>query len=119
MILMGFMPRNEVNDPLDRVNDNLENDDWMRFFFDDYSGDEEFDGFHNEWVFRDFDSRQPRAYTEHGGPTELHPEEAQPHHYFSMLWGEELWAHLVTETNRYAAQERERNPPPPLRSNDR
>ena len=31
-----------------------------------------------------------------------HPEDSRPHIYFGLLWTDEWWQHLVTETNRYA-----------------
>ncbi|XP_052233052.1 uncharacterized protein LOC127845914 [Dreissena polymorpha] len=40
--------------------------------------------------------------------------DALPHNYFELIWGQDLWQHMVTETNRYAEQERTRNPPPPF-----
>lgn len=78
----------------------------------DDSGDE-FEGFDPNWMQNNFRTRLQRPYTQHAGPTEQHPEEAQPVHYFDAIWGPQMWQRLVTETNRYADQERTRNPPPP------
>ncbi|MEW8548513.1 MAG: transposase, partial [Candidatus Thiodiazotropha sp.] len=86
------------------------------FFASDSDSDSEFEGFHGDiWAqdARHFTPRLPRRFSGNPGAAEQHPEEAQPYHYFSMLWGDEMWQHLVTETNRYAEQERLRNPPPP------
>jgi hypothetical protein len=33
-------------------------------------------------------------------------EEAEAHHYYELLWCDDLWKKLVDETNRYAEQER-------------
>ena len=48
-----------------------------------------------------------------GGATFQLPEEAEAFHYFELLWDDEMWRQLVTETNRYAEQERRKNPPLP------
>ena len=42
------------------------------------------------------------------GATNPHPVDSKPEDYFSVFWNGAWWAHLVAETNRYAA----RNPPP-------
>ena len=47
-----------------------------------------------------------------GGATFQLPEEAEAFHYFELLWDYEMWR-LVTEMNRYAEQERRKNPPLP------
>jgi hypothetical protein len=48
-----------------------------------------------------------------GGATVQHPEEAEAHHYYELLWCDDLWKKLVDETNRYAEQECRKNPPQP------
>lgn len=98
-------------DEIDRYRDPL-----LDGFFasDSEEDDDDFDGFHEQWVQDGFTTRMKRRFTMHPGASEQHPEEAQPMHYFDILWGQELWKHLVTETNRYAEQERTRNPPPPF-----
>lgn len=78
----------------------------------DDSGDE-FEGFDTNWVQNNFITRLQRPYTQHAGPIEQHPEEAQHVHYFDAIWGSRMWQRLVTETIRYVDQERTRNPPPP------
>lgn len=92
-------------------------DEHLQGFFDsDSESGSDFEGFHgDQWVqdARHFIPRHPRRFTSIPGATEQHPEEAQPQHYFDMLWGDDMWQHLVVETNRYAEQERRRNPPPP------
>lgn len=94
--------RNQWNNP--------ENDQYMRLLDDD-SSDEEFEGFDGNWRRENFSARVRRPYTKVGGPVFQHPEEAGPLHYFDLLWGQDLWELLLQETNRYAQQERERNPP--------
>lgn len=104
----GFIPRNCYEN-----NKEPGEDEWILQFLED-SDDEDFEGFQNDWQHEEFISRGTRPYSENGDPTYQHPEEDQPHHYFDLLWGKDLWQHLVTETNRYADQERRKNSPPPF-----
>ena len=67
---------------------------------------------HDGWIFENFRAPNIEPYTLGGGATAIHPIDARPGDYFDLFWTEELWTHLVTETNRYARQEREKNPPP-------
>ena len=83
------------------------------FFASDDEDDEEIDGFDFDWRYENFSPRVQRRYRLDGGTTFLHPEEAQPCNYFELLFGDNIWDRLVSETNRYADQERTRNPPPP------
>ena len=53
-------------------------------------------------------------YRNVGGATVEHPEEASAGQYFELFWTIELLDKLITETNIYARQEREKNPPPPF-----
>ncbi|XP_052236071.1 piggyBac transposable element-derived protein 4-like [Dreissena polymorpha] len=90
-------------------------DEWFRGFFEsDGEHEDEFDGFDVEWKTSNFDERNERTYSEIGASTFVHPENALPHNYFELIWGQDLWQHMVTETNRYAEKERTRNPPPPF-----
>ncbi|XP_052261867.1 piggyBac transposable element-derived protein 4-like [Dreissena polymorpha] len=89
-------------------------DEWFRGFFESDGEHDEFEGFDVEWKTSNFDERNERTYSEIGGSTFVHPEDALPHNYFELIWGQDLWQHMVTETNRYAEQERTRNPPPPF-----
>jgi hypothetical protein len=34
------------------------------------------------------------------GATVQHPEEAEAHHYYELLWCDDLWKKMVDETNR-------------------
>ena len=92
----------EVAEPVNPQEGNISSDD-----------DEDFDGFHPDWVYEDFNPRQPRAYRQDGGATRAFDVDSRPVDYFNAFWGDDLWEHLVLETNRYADQEREKNPPPP------
>ena len=47
-----------------------------------------------------------------GDATVQHPEKAEVHHYYELLWCDDLWKILVDETNKYAEQERRKTPPP-------
>ena len=88
-------------------------EDLCGFFKSDSDSDADFEGFHNEWIEHDFDPHLIRQFNGNPEASEQQPEEAQPVQYFSMVWDEEVWTHLVAETNRYAEQERTRNPPLP------
>lgn len=90
---------------------NMDNDEWVRYFDDD-SDDGDFEGFDGEWTTENFHPRIPRQYSDVGGSVFDHPEEARPINFFEQLWGDDLWNLLVQETNRYAEQERTKNPPP-------
>ena len=91
----------EVAEPVNPQEGNISSDD-----------DEDFYGFHPDWVYEDFNPRQPRAYRQDGGATRAFDVDSRPVDYFNAFWGDDLWEHLVLETNRYADQEREKNPPP-------
>ena len=91
-------------DPIDRaqgeVDDSPDSDDWFRQQQSDSDDDFVFEGFHGGWIFDDFVSRDAAAFSLDGGATIVHPPEASPHDYFSLFWTEELWTHIVEETNR-------------------
>ena len=87
---------------------------WVRnLFAEDDSDDSVFAGFQAAWKERDFVQRVAMAFRGIGGASVLHPPEANPGMYFDQFWTGEMWRQLVDETNRYANQERQRNPPPP------
>ena len=99
---------------LDRI-ERGEDDGLIGFFVsDNESSDDEDDnfGFHVDWESEHFNPRVSESFKDVGGANIQHPEEAQPLHYFNLVWGDEMWDHLLRETNRYAEQERTRNPPP-------
>ena len=80
---------------------------------DDDSDSSEFGGFQLSWQEGGFTRRTPLNFRGVGGAAVQHPPEASPGMYFKMFWTVAMWLHLVTETNRYADQERQRKPPPP------
>ncbi|KAK2183987.1 hypothetical protein NP493_288g03005 [Ridgeia piscesae] len=87
---------------------------WVRnLFAEDDSDDSVFAGFQAAWKERDFVDRLTMDFRGIGGASVLHPPEANPGMYFDQFWTGEMWQQLVDETNRYADQERRRNPPPP------
>ena len=87
---------------------------WVRnLFAEDDSDDSDFGGFQGIWKERDFAHRVTMAFRGIGGASVLHPPEANPGMYFDQFWTAEMWTQLTVETNRYADQERQRNPPPP------
>ena len=65
------------------------------------------------WQEGGFARRTPLNFRGVGGAAVQHPPEATPGMYFEMFWTVAMWLHLVTETNRYADQDRQRKPPPP------
>ena len=97
-------------DPIDRaqgeVDDSPDSDDWVRQDADsveqqsDSDDDFIFEGFPGGWIFDNFVSRDVAAFCLDGGATIVHPPEAGPHDYISLFWTEELWTHIVEETNR-------------------
>ena len=80
---------------------------------DDDSDSSELGGFQLSWQEGGFTRRTPLNCRGVGGAAVQHPPEASPGMYFEMFWTVAMWLHLVTETNRYADQERQRKPPPP------
>ena len=102
-----FLDQNQtVADPIDRQqlapDIPPDGDDWMNRMFDSDSDDEEFLGFQNSWKFEDFHPRRAATrFNGASGPSVLHPPEASPLLYFLLFWTEEMWKHIVDETNRY------------------
>ena len=96
-----------IVDPIDRaqgesndVDDSRDADDWVRQDVEQQSDSDDdfiFEGFHGGWIFV---SRDVAAFSLDGGGTFVDPPEAGPHDYFSLFWTEELWTHIVEETNR-------------------
>ncbi|KAL3881449.1 hypothetical protein ACJMK2_027891 [Sinanodonta woodiana] len=104
----------DVNDGLQQNQVDGRNDAWLHAIFDSDSENEaEFEGFQEEWAKDEFSVRFQPKFKLLEGATVQHPEEADALHYFELLWDELLWTKLVDETNRYADQERRKNPPPP------
>ena len=67
---------------------------------------------HDSWIFENFCAHNIEPYTLGGGTTVIQPIDARPVNFFDLFRTEELWTHLVMETNRYARQKQEKNPPP-------
>ena len=99
-----------IVDPIDRaqgesnhVDDSRDADDWVRQDVEQQSDSDDdfvFERFHGGWIFDNFVLRDVAAFSLDGGATIVHPPEAGPHDYFSLFWTEELWTHIVEETNR-------------------
>ena len=101
-----------INDELELREVNRDADEWLNALFEsDSENEEEFEGFQEEWVQNNFSRRTTPRFKLVEGATFQSPEEAEAHHYFELLWTDELWTKIVEETNRYAEQERTRNPP--------
>ena len=78
---------------------------------DIYDREDEFDGYHDGWTTDQFRRRNVRQFTrEKVGSSVQHPKEVRPKHYFDLMWGDDLWERIVTETNRYADQVLNREP---------
>lgn len=102
------------NDDFELREVNRNADEWLEAMFDsDSDNDMEFEGFQGDWTQNNFTSRLPSRFKLIGGATVQHPEEAEAHHYYELLWCDDLWKKLVDETNRYAEQERRKDPPQP------
>ena len=70
--------------------------------FDSDSDDDEFLGFQNSWKFDNFHPRRAATrFNGVSGPSVLHQLEASPLLYFLLCWTEEMWKHIVHETNGY------------------
>ena len=76
--------------------------------------DSDFLGLQNAWIERDSTRPVSMAFHRIGGAAVLHPAEANPGMYVDQFWTPEMWTQLTNETNRYATQETQQNPPPPI-----
>ena len=79
--------------------------------YDSSSGDEDFVNFHPGWVQDGFNPRGAHGYTGVPGSTVHQDEDTPPVIFFQMFWDQQMWDRLVTETNRYAQQQRIIRPP--------
>jgi hypothetical protein len=81
-----------IVDPVDRAQMMIDSDD----------EDEEFLGFNLDWTDDPamFHPVNKRRYRGPRGPQVQHDEDATPIHYFQDFWSDEMWDHLVVETNR-------------------
>ena len=97
----------EIMDPIDRGM--VEDDMLMYSIFDSDDDDEDFEGFDIDWQVCGAQSGDgngstgpiPRYKLNPGSQT-MHPPEARAVDYFSFFYDDEMWNHLVNETNRYA-----------------
>ena len=110
----NFDENDNANDDFELREVNRNADEWLEAMFDsDSDNDMEIEGFQEDWTQNNFVSRLPSRFKLIGGATVQHPEEAEAHHYYELLWCDDLWKKLVDETNRYAEQECRKNPPQP------
>ena len=90
---------------------NLQN--FAAFFDSDNESDgSEFEGFDADWKRGNFTDRPVHNFTENGGINALLPDDARAKQFFQLIWTNEMWQHIVIETNRYANEERTLHPPP-------
>ena len=85
----------------------------------DEEEDADFDGFQYVWVMETnrFEKRNTKAYTRQRG-LRLRREqnlgnEPRAVDFFQLFWDDDVWARILEESNTYAKQQREANPPPP------
>lgn len=89
-------------------------DEWiLNIFNEENDVNKQFLGFQNEWKQENFQPRMENNYRKVGGATIEHPVEASSGLYFELFWTNDVMDRFVNETNLYARQEREKNPPPP------
>ena len=93
----------DLADPIDR-------DLWVRHMFEDEDSDddnEEFEGFESDWKTENYHHNRRSAFNRKPGVKVDLPADATPLQVFNQIVTEELWAHLVTETNNYSDQTRQ------------
>ena len=85
----------------------------------DEEEDADFDGFQYVWVMETnrFEKRNTKAYTRQRG-LRLRREqnlgnEPRAVDFFQLFWDDIIWARILEESNNYARQQREADPPPP------
>ena len=87
----------------------------FQYFFEiESDSDEEFEGFHDDWIQDGFSPVNKREFQGIGGTSTIHPEETRSIQYFLDFWNDAMYNNTVTETNRYANEERTLNPPAPF-----
>lgn len=91
--------------------------DYARQIFASDDEEEDFLGFQANWTCdRDrFQSRRKKTYTRSRGlaPGQQLSNQHKAVDFFNLFWDNELWEMMLAESNRYAKQQREANPPPP------
>ena len=104
----------ETGELLDEGTNGQRDVNFRGFFMSDSDSDDDFDGFDGGWKREGFHRRRQRPYTGTGGSNVQKDPETHALDYFEEFWDATMWNHLVTETNRYADEERTANPPPPF-----
>ena len=83
---------------------------------DSEEDDFQFHGFHYLWRTdrEHFEPRRTRSYTRNRwlGETINLPQEPQAVDFFQLFWNDTLWERLLLQSNTYARQQRQANPPP-------
>ena len=82
----------DENDDFELREVNRNADEWLEAMFDnDSDNDMEFEGFQEDWPQNNFASRLPSRFKLIGSVTVQHPEEAEAHYYYELLWCDEIW----------------------------
>ncbi|KAL2095551.1 hypothetical protein ACEWY4_007699 [Coilia grayii] len=82
----------------------IDHDLWIRHMFVDDENVDDFEGFATEWRTDNYSSTSQTFFNRTPGVKVNIPADATPLQVFSHIFTEELWAHLVTETNVYSDQ---------------
>ena len=85
---------------------------FQKFFQTESDCDEEFEGFHDDWIQDGFSPVNQREFQGIGSNSVIHLEETRPLQYFLDFWDDAMLNRIVTETNRYANEEYTLKPPP-------
>lgn len=104
---LGF-DDSDVNDFVDFERaEPINRDLWLRHMFEDDDLDDsedEFEGFESDWKTENYHRNRRRVFNRTPGVKVDLPADATPLQAFSHIFTDELWEHLVTETNRYSDQ---------------
>jgi hypothetical protein len=88
----NFDENDDANDDFELREVNRNADEWPEVMFDsDSDNDMEFEGFPEDWTQINFASRLPSRFKLIRGATVQHPEEAEAHYYYELLWCDDLW----------------------------
>ena len=102
----GFESEREedIEDPLDTAQE------WDTFVDTEGEEEEEFQGFQVDWTTGNYQPRTTKAFKRTPGIKQPIAVDASPLEVFSLIFTDELWDLLVTETNLYAEQLRTQIP---------
>ena len=102
----GFESEREedIGDPLDTAQE------WDTFVDTEGEEEEEFQGFQVDWTTGNYQPRTTKAFKRTPGIKQPIAVDASPLEVFSLIFTDELWDLLVTETNLYAEQLRTQIP---------